>query len=138
MTSKHKVYQEYVQQLNEKIEELKNKNISLELMLLAGVDNSMKSHITALETALDTSHSVYDRLLKDYMKLKDGWIPVSEKLPLDWERVLICRGENRVSIGIHNSKIPQWATDDGLYYHTDSYEYVTSWQPLPKQPKEQK
>lgn len=100
--------------------------------------DSMKSRITALETALDTSHSVYDRLLKDYMKLKDSWIPVSEKLPSDGERVLIYRGENRVSIGIHNSKIPQWATDDDLYYHTDSYEYITSWQPLPKQPKEKK
>ena len=61
------------------------------------------------------------------------WIPVSEKLPEDYESVLIFTGAI-ITYGFHNSNIPQWA-GDGIFYHSDWYNQVTHWMPLPQPPE---
>jgi hypothetical protein len=71
--------------------------------------------------------------------LKNRWIPVSERLPDDGEGVLISGDDisflRGVGIAFHVTKIPQWSTDDGYYFHGDSYKRVTHWMPLPIPPE---
>jgi len=57
------------------------------------------------------------------------WIPVSERLPEDNVKVLVS-ATDIVSIGSHQSSVPQWS-GDAMYYHGQWYKMVTHWMPLP-------
>jgi len=67
------------------------------------------------------------------------WIPVKERLPEDATGVLIFGDAisqmRDIGLAYHISNIPQWATDEGLYFHGDSYKRVTHWMPLPEPPE---
>ena len=64
------------------------------------------------------------------------WIPVSERLPKDHEKVLIYLSSNRITIGLYRShRLPfmdkpiGWGTDAP---HDWSSDEVISWMPLPQ------
>lgn len=63
-------------------------------------------------------------------------IPVTERLPDDGVRVIVFDTTlERVGIARHVAQVPQWATDDGVFYHNDSYGWITHWQPLSPPPE---
>lgn len=65
-------------------------------------------------------------------QLQSQWIPVSERLPDDQQRVIVKCKEYPTVIGwlMHGD----WHTDFGCMYN-NRYD-VTHWQPLPKPPEE--
>jgi hypothetical protein len=67
-------------------------------------------------------------------KLDNEWIPVDVRLPEDCVRVLICTDQGHVCEASHHKRAAQWQTPDGMFYHTDTYQYVTHWRPLPEPP----
>ena len=102
-----------------------------------------QERIEDLELRLDVYNgNMYDvvvleneRLRSELAALREQvrWIPVSERLPEDYESVLIFTGAI-ITYGFHNSNIPQWA-GDGIFYHSDWYNQVTHWMPLPQPPE---
>ena len=46
------------------------------------------------------------------------------------------RIEGTVMLARHTARIPQWSSDDGLYFHGNNYERIDKWRPIPKLPKE--
>ena len=66
------------------------------------------------------------------------WIPVSEKLPKNYDDVLICDGYN-ITIGWYEVKTNRWATSDEEWqsgFYDDTARGVIAWQPLPEPYKE--
>ena len=58
------------------------------------------------------------------------WIPVTERLPKEFEDILVCSG---------GAVEPGWLGCDGVFYSYDKYESdtiygVTHWMPLPEAP----
>ena len=112
-----------------------NKRVD-ELML--PVLNAINRHVKDRDAKTDIYNRAYEALLismEENAALREQvrWIPVSEKLPEDYESVLIFTGAI-ITYGFHNSNIPQWA-GDGIFYHSDWYNQVTHWMPLPQPPE---
>ena len=63
------------------------------------------------------------------------WIPVGERLPENYERVLLLDYSEIVRIGYKVAGIDQWSTLDGLYFYGDTYCEVTHWRPMPQPPE---
>ena len=59
------------------------------------------------------------------------WIPVSERLPKEWDRVLVCTSANTANVARLVDK--KWRVTWNLE-HIDA---VTHWMPLPEPPKEE-
>lgn len=68
-------------------------------------------------------------------ELKSRWIPVSERLPEDGTNVLFTDNSGGTYLGHHVSSAPQWE-DHYSYWHSDWYQNVTHWMPLPEPPAE--
>lgn len=68
------------------------------------------------------------------------WRPVSEGYLPDYSRKVEIhdRLDGTVMLGRHVGRIPQWVTDDGLYFHGDNYERIDKWRPIPELPMEDK
>ena len=66
------------------------------------------------------------------------WRPVSEgNLPDYIQKVEIHdRIEGTVMLARHTARIPQWSSDDELYFHGAHYERIDKWRPIPKLPEE--
>ena len=62
-------------------------------------------------------------------------IPVSERMPPRNVRVRVWINGTE-SIARHSWVVPQWETIDGLYYHGDTLDDVTHWQPIPEYPED--
>ena len=58
-------------------------------------------------------------------------IPVAERLPEDYKRVLIEFDDGGTSIATHSHIPKQWSTIDKLHFHGDSYNWVVAWRELP-------
>jgi hypothetical protein len=71
--------------------------------------------------------------MKEYLAAQ--WIPVEVRLPEDCVRVLICTDQGHVCEASHHKRATQWQTPDGMFYHTDTYQHVTHWRPLPEPPE---
>ena len=76
----------------------------------------------------DEKAAIADRMIANGVTIQK-WIPVSERLPEDYEDVLVYSG------GVE----PGWC-DRGVFYEYDKYESdridgVTHWMPLPEPPK---
>ena len=68
---------------------------------------------------------------KGYEDGRPKWIPVTERLPEEYETVLVCSG---------GYVEPGWLGCDRVFYTHDKYESdtiydVTHWMPLPEPPK---
>lgn len=74
-----------------------------------------------------------ERLQAEVTALKEAArrIPVTERLPEQGVRVRVWIGgtENIARLWLNT---PQWETIDGLYYHGDTFAWVTGWLPLPE------
>lgn len=65
------------------------------------------------------------------LKAQQRWIPVTERLPEDWEDVLIVSSWG-ISLGCYDACERYWVD------HVNSeYDPVTHWMPLPEAPKEE-
>ena len=70
-------------------------------------------------------------------RLKDAqrWIPVSERLPDNWESVLtidISKSTRDMVTAFYNPETSLWSTHFSMY--SDSDLWVTHWMPLPESP----
>lgn len=64
----------------------------------------------------------------------DGWIPVTERLPEDYEKVLTCDHKGNIHVmGHHHDFIAPF----GITSHDPRYFPVTHWMPLPIRPGEE-
>lgn len=69
------------------------------------------------------------------------WISVADRLPEDDVVVLVvvtsAFSEYRyIQIAHHIPSVPQWNTEDGVYFHGSEYKRITHWMPKPEAPKE--
>jgi len=87
-------------------------------------------------SSMDVMNMEISKLRSEVSALREQvrWIPVSERLPEDYENVLLLLNGLVASSGFHNSIIPQWSAD-GFYYHSNWYDTVTHWKPLPQPPE---
>lgn len=79
------------------------------------------------------------RLLKAenaLLKAERRWISCKERMPDDYERVLVALMYDEVNIGVYNAKISQWEID-GLFYSGGKLDWVSHWKPLPEPPEEE-
>ena len=102
----------------------KDDAIFAEIQSSFGVDLDRGELIRALQ---------YDRdqYQKGYQDGQPKWIPVTERLPEEYENVLVCSG---------GYVEPGWIGGDRVFYTYDKYESdiiddVTHWMPLPEPPK---
>lgn len=74
-----------------------------------------------------------EQAIEAWNKRASDWIPCSERLPEDGERILIC-----VNLASHESVQPDTCIEDGGYMYLDSgYSFgkeVTHWMPFPLEP----
>ena len=77
-----------------------------------------------------------EKAARAWNRRASDWIPCSERLPEDGERILIC-----VHLASHESVQLDTCIEDGGYMYLDSgYSFgkeVTHWMPLPTPPKEE-
>lgn len=65
---------------------------------------------------------------------KQKWIPVREKMPKDWEKVLICQESGEVNTGAYSEKNGIWLKGD---FNSVGGSDVIAWMPLPEPYKEE-
>lgn len=71
-------------------------------------------------------------------QLSSQWVSVDDRLPDEWQKVLVYRKKNGISIGNwfeHDSGKQLW-TIGGTTANRDSMEYPAYWMNLPTQPKD--
>ena len=88
------------------------------------------------ENTINTS-PIEDELQKRIAELeeKQRWIPVSERLPDNWESVLtidISKSTRDMVTAFYNPETSLWSTHFSMY--SDSDLWVTHWMPLPESP----
>lgn len=95
-------------------------------------------------TDINHKMSTVEQLEAENASLRERtrWIPVSERLPEDGVEVLIAaesvfEPHYHIWKAYHVSHIPQWTTDNDLYYHHTNYKSITHWMPLPEAPEVQ-
>lgn len=67
---------------------------------------------------------------------KPKWISVEDRLPNRGINVLIWdAGGDTIYTADHIQNIPQWSTEDGVYFHGSGYDRITHWMPLPEAPE---
>ena len=95
--------------------------------------------IEDLEKCLATALLEYQRannkllMTEEYAKQKNRWIPVTERLPEEYEYVL-CRTDYGMEVGYHRD---EWGQDEwttGKF--GDGTIDVSHWMPLPQPPKD--
>lgn len=64
------------------------------------------------------------------MAADDGWIPVSERLPERFEKVILCREGNIVEQGYRD-------VNDWWKVYGTRTKKITHWMPLPEPPREE-
>lgn len=74
------------------------------------------------------------KLRKDVVALWDGWIPVTERLPDEWQTVLI--ELNRKWISYHTRIFIKWEFCDSECWYWMIKSYPIRWMPLPNSPKQ--
>lgn len=65
----------------------------------------------------------------------DGWIPVTDALPKEGQRVLVVCTNPQSHYQVHISMSTYYRLPDGRAYWTRKY-HVTHWMPLPDMPRE--
>lgn len=97
-----------------------------------------KSQMATLELGDESARQLL-RWLEDYKELKETtrWIPCSEMLPENGQRVLIRSSSNRFFDVIYHSDIQYPNFTIKIFGHTYAWDYrdVISWKPLPEPPK---
>ena len=94
------------------------------------IDVALRKRIAELEGKIDqlTAHDATER----------RWIPVSERMPDDWESVLtidISKSTQDMVTAFYNPETSLWSTHFSMY--SDSDLWVTHWMPLPESPEVQ-
>ncbi len=103
------------------------------------IEEGLNKRIAELEALVNVSEGLYERIYEQAARIAEleaerRWIPVSERLPEDTERMLTIvydafEDTTAISILQHYG--------DGDWFSWDSGRYVvTHWMPLPELPKE--
>ena len=105
-----------------------DKNLHIDSLYEEGY--KLQQRIAELEGKIDqlTAHDATERQ-------DDKWIPVSERLPENWESVLtidISKSTQDVVSAFYNPVTSLWSTHFLMY--SDSDLWVTHWMPLPEPP----
>ena len=113
-----------------------NENIDA---LMMPVLDAINRHVKDRDAKTDIYNRAYEAIIismeeNHALREQVRWIPVNERLPEDYENVLLLLNGLVASSGFHNSIIPQWSAD-GFYYHSYWYNTVTHWIPLPQPPE---
>ena len=74
--------------------------------------------------------------LTELQERREGWIPVSEKLPDEYGNYLVFTSDNDIDIGTYQPRyiVGTWSMCDanGFYWADDKDIKVLAWKPLPK------
>lgn len=76
--------------------------------------------------------------VKAWNKRASDWIPCSERMPEDGQRVLICTGMRKMFVAAYNASAYMFMQRVHSTLHTWYSEEVTHWMPLPEPPKGEK
>jgi hypothetical protein len=90
--------------------------------------NNVLKHLPWGEVSSHTAGDVADHLIANGVTIQK-WIPVSERLPEEFQRVLICGAYKFLAVGrVMNGR---WV----ISWNNDEAKSVTHWMPLPEPPK---
>ncbi len=109
----------------------------LEGYIRIGIEEKHKEEYCGMFISYENAARLRKFLKPEKKAKKSRWIPVSERLPADNVKVLFYDAFcDDVLYGIHAKVVPQWHSDDGIYFHGREYSNITHWMPKPEPPEE--